>query len=38
MTSSGSVGDDLIANLVLQANLQEEETVSESDQEETPKK
>ena len=40
MTSSGSVGDDLIANLVLQAKLQEESegTVSDSDQDETPKK
>jgi len=40
MTSNGSVGDDLIANLVLQAKLQEESegTVSDSDQDETPKK
>jgi len=38
MTSSGSVGDDMIANLVSQAKLESEETVSESDQEETPKK
>ena len=40
VTSNGSVGDDLIANLVLQAKLQEESegTVSDSDQDETPKK